>query len=105
MHLQQAEVESTSKYQTMEIPKHQDGLSEDHHDGIMNDSSTGGNESHTRSILKGITWRVVATGTTIMISWLVIGEVAVAFQIGFFEVFAKIAIYYIHERIWAKVPV
>jgi uncharacterized membrane protein len=104
MHPQQAEAESTSNYQTMEIPKHQNGF-DDHNDGIMIDSSTGGNESHTRSILKGITWRAVATGTTIMISWLVIGEVAVAFQIGFFEVFAKIAIYYVHERIWAKVPV
>ena len=68
-------------------------------------SSSLPDESHTRSILKGITWRFVATMTTVVIAWLVIGEAGIAFQIGFFEVFAKIAIYYVHERIWAKIPV
>lgn len=62
-------------------------------------------ESHTRSLLKGITWRFLATMTTVVIAWIVIGEAGIAFQIGFFEVFAKIAIYYLHERIWAKIPV
>jgi uncharacterized membrane protein len=61
-------------------------------------------ESHTRSILKGITWRFVATMTTVVIAWLVIGEASIAFEIGFFEVFAKIAIYYLHERLWSKIP-
>ncbi|CAB9512063.1 Predicted membrane protein (DUF2061) [Seminavis robusta] len=62
-------------------------------------------ESHTRSILKGITWRFVATMTTVVIAWVVIGDAGVAFQIGFFEAILKIAIYYVHERIWAKIPV
>lgn len=92
---------SSSAYQTMELPSQQE---ECEPDGIVNSSPAEG-ESHTRSILKGITWRAVATGTTVTIAWIVIGEVSTAFQIGFFEVFAKIAIYYIHERIWAKIPV
>ena len=58
-----------------------------------------------RSVLKGITWRIVATSTTVVVSWYVIGEVKTALEIGFFEVFAKIAIYYAHERIWARIPV
>ena len=61
-------------------------------------------ESHTRSIAKGITWRLVATLTTVTIAWFITGEIDLALQIGFIEVFAKIAIYYAHERIWAQVP-
>jgi uncharacterized membrane protein len=67
----------------------------------MNEPQAG--ESHTRSILKGVTWRFVASMTTIIIAWLVTGEVAIAFQIGLIEVFAKLLIYYIHERIWARI--
>ncbi len=62
-------------------------------------------ESHTRSLLKGITWRAVATLTTIAIAWLVIGDVTAALKIGLIEVFAKIGIYYLHERVWARIPV
>ena len=60
-------------------------------------------DSHIRSLTKGLTWRFVASGTTIIIAKIVTGETAIAFQIGFIEFFAKIGIYYIHERIWAKV--
>ena len=62
-------------------------------------------ESHTRSILKGITWRLVATLTTIVIAWFITGEIAAALQIGFIEVFAKVAIYYAHERAWARIRI
>jgi len=60
-------------------------------------------ESRTRSLIKGLTWRVIATLTTIAIAWLIIGDVSAALQIGLIEVFAKIAIYYVHERAWAHV--
>ena len=62
-------------------------------------------ESHTRSILKGVTWRFVASMTTITIAFLVTGEVGVAFQIGVVEFIAKIGIYYAHERLWLQVPI
>lgn len=60
-------------------------------------------ESHTRSIAKGITWRVVASLTTVLVSWIVIQDVSSALRIGFFEAILKIGIYYLHERIWAKI--
>lgn len=60
-------------------------------------------ESRSRSLVKGLTWRVVATLTTILIAWWITGEVETALQIGFIEVFAKIAIYYIHERAWVHI--
>lgn len=62
-------------------------------------------ESHMRSLLKGVTWRCLATLTTVIIAWFVTGEVAQAFKIGFVEFFAKLAIYYMHERVWAKIRI
>ena len=62
-------------------------------------------ESRSRSLLKGVTWRVVATLTTVIIAWLITNDVSAALQIGLIEVFAKIAIYYLHERAWAHVKV
>ena len=61
-------------------------------------------ESHLRSILKGLSWRILATLTTITIVYLVTGEFYAALEIGGYEVVAKIAIYYVHERTWLLVP-
>mmetsp|Transcript_29262 Transcript_29262/g.48358 ORF Transcript_29262/g.48358 Transcript_29262/m.48358 type:complete len:114 (-) Transcript_29262:177-518(-) len=62
-------------------------------------------ETHMRSVLKGITWRVIATSTTMAIAWFITGQVQLALEIGFIEVFAKIMIYYVHERLWARIRV
>jgi len=62
-------------------------------------------ESRKRSLAKGVTWRVVATTTTVTIAYMITGEVDAALQIGFIEIFAKFAIYYLHERAWARVPI
>ncbi|MCB0704444.1 MAG: DUF2061 domain-containing protein [Saprospiraceae bacterium] len=61
-------------------------------------------ESHIRSILKGFTWRIVATSTTICIAYLVTGTAKVALTIGGIEFLGKIFIYYLHERAWLLVP-
>ena len=59
--------------------------------------------THARSLVKGISWRMVGTMDTIFISYLITGHSLKAFKIGGFEVFSKIALYYIHERIWGKI--
>lgn len=61
-------------------------------------------ESHLRSILKGLTWRVLATITTILIAWFFLGDVTNALKIGFVEFFLKFFVYYAHERAWQLVP-
>lgn len=58
-------------------------------------------ESHVRSILKGITWRFLATGTLILIVFLVKGEIGTALNVGLKEFVIKLFIYYAHERAWA----
>jgi len=62
-------------------------------------------ESHIRSILKGISWRFIATTDTILIVLLItciMGNCSVeaAITIGVTEFFIKFFIYYLHERIW-----
>ncbi len=60
-------------------------------------------ESHSRSIAKGVSWRVLGTLDTTAIAWLVTGSPLKALSIGGIEVFTKIFLYYFHERIWQRV--
>ncbi|PHS68282.1 MAG: hypothetical protein COB12_00055 [Flavobacterium sp.] len=65
-------------------------------------------ESHIRSLLKGISWRVIATTDTILIVLLITcvsGECSIesAIEIGLIEFVVKLVIYYVHERVWQKI--
>jgi len=59
-----------------------------------------GQFSHSLSFFKALSYRALATLGTILISYLVTRQVAFAITIGTIEVFAKIALYYFHERAW-----
>lgn len=59
-------------------------------------------EKHYRSVIKGITWRVIGTMDTIFLSWLFTGDISAALKIGSIEVFTKIFLFYVHERVWLK---
>ncbi len=61
-------------------------------------------ESHLRTFLKTMSWRVVATTTTIVIAFFVFGNIGSALKVGGIEFFAKILIYYVHERLWQIAP-
>ena len=55
-------------------------------------------------MIKGLTWRVLATTTTIVVAYIITGETEVAITIGAIEFVAKLLVYYVHERAWQKVP-
>lgn len=57
-------------------------------------------EKPIRSVVKAITWRVVGTIDTMIISWIITGEISMALSIGFIEVITKMILYYGHERVW-----
>ena len=57
---------------------------------------------HKRHILKSVTWRIVGTLDTIIISGLITGSWEVGLAIGGIEVFSKMVLYYLHERTWYK---
>ncbi|MBP1838699.1 DUF2061 domain-containing protein [Formosa algae] len=59
--------------------------------------------SHKRHIFKAITWRIVGTIDTILLSWLISGDPLTGLKIGFAEITTKMVLYYLHERVWFKV--
>jgi uncharacterized membrane protein len=61
-------------------------------------------ESHLRSILKALTWRFIATVTTITITYVVSGDGSLAVKVGGIDIGAKLALYYGHERAWQLLP-
>jgi uncharacterized membrane protein len=62
-----------------------------------------GRESHSRSILKAISWRTLGTLDTFAISWFMTGKVALAGSIAGMEFATKVIWYYLHERLWSAI--
>lgn len=60
-------------------------------------------ESGKRSFVKMLSWRVWATLTTMILVYIFVGKIEVAFSIGILEVIAKMILYYFHERFWDKI--
>ena len=63
-------------------------------------------KSHKRHIAKSITWRIIGTIDTIILSWVITGNPFTGLKIGLAEVLTKMILYYLHERIWfrTKIP-
>ena len=59
-------------------------------------------ETNIRSIVKGISWRVVATTTTILIVYFFFGRLDLAIAAGIIETVLKVGLYWAHERVWQK---
>jgi uncharacterized membrane protein len=62
-----------------------------------------GAETHTRSVLKAVSWRALGTLDTFVISWFLTGKLELAGLIAGFEFITKIGWYYLHERVWASI--
>jgi len=60
-------------------------------------------ETNIRSIVKGISWRIVATTTTIIIVYVFFGRLDLAIAAGLLETVLKVALYWAHEKIWQKI--
>ena len=61
-------------------------------------------ESHIRSILKGLTWRIIATSMIFFIAYFTTGEIEMAMKVAAIEFPLKLLIYYLHERAWQMAP-
>jgi uncharacterized membrane protein len=58
--------------------------------------------SYKRHILKTISWRVVGTIDTMLLSWFITGSWKLGLTIGGIEVMTKMVLYFLHERAWYK---
>jgi uncharacterized membrane protein len=53
-----------------------------------------------RSLVKGISWRVIGTLDTFFLAWIFFGTIKIAVPIALTEILTKILLYFLHERIW-----
>ena len=57
-------------------------------------------ENIKRTLVKTISWRIVGTVATVVISYIITGTLTLAFSIGGIELVSKMALYFFHERAW-----
>ena len=60
-------------------------------------------DTHTRSFVKGLSWRVIATITTMILVFIFTENLTITLGVGIFDILAKLIFYYVHERVWLKV--
>jgi len=61
------------------------------------------NDKPYRSVAKAVSWRMLGTLDTVLVSFLITGRLKVAVSIGFIELFTKVCLYYLHERVWNRI--
>lgn len=59
-------------------------------------------DSRIRSVVKGLTWRVIATGTTMSLVYIGTGDLTLMAHIGMADIVIKLIFYYGHERAWGR---
>ncbi len=62
-----------------------------------------GREAHHRSLTKAVSWRVLGSVDTFLLSWFFTGSPAAAGAIATAEVVTKMLLYYFHERAWGAI--
>ncbi len=66
-------------------------------------------DSHTRSIIKAISWRIAATITTVVIVFMLTRSlemsqrIKISTAVGMLDIIAKHILYYLHERVWSAI--
>ena len=55
-----------------------------------------------RHLAKTISWRLIGTIDTMVLSSIITSSIQTGLAIGGFEVFTKMILYFLHERAWYK---
>lgn len=53
-----------------------------------------------RAILKAISWRLIGTLSTIILFYIMTGDMSIGLSFGGIDVTIKFILYYLHERVW-----
>jgi adenylylsulfate kinase len=57
-------------------------------------------ESHSRSIAKAVSYRILGSTTTALIFFVLTGKMSLSLGAGALDMVLKIGAYFVHERIW-----
>ena len=60
-------------------------------------------QSQKRHLLKTLTWRLIGTLDTVILSWIITGNPLTGLKIGAAEIVTKMILYYLHERAWYRI--
>tara|TARA_R110000803_G_scaffold200617_1_gene265082 strand:+ start:60 stop:269 length:210 start_codon:yes stop_codon:yes gene_type:complete len=58
--------------------------------------------SYKRHIAKTLSWRVIGTIDTMILSSIITGSWTIGLTIGGVEIITKMLLYFLHERLWYK---
>ena len=58
--------------------------------------------SYKRHIAKTVSWRIIGTLDTMILSSIITGSWELGLTIGGVEVFTKMILYFFHERLWYR---
>lgn len=57
-------------------------------------------EKPIRSVVKALSWRFIGTLDTLIVSYVLTGELGIATSIASIDFITKMILYFFHERIW-----
>ena len=57
-------------------------------------------EQPLRSVIKALSWRLIGTIDTLIVSYVITGEILLASSIASVDFITKLVLYFVHERIW-----
>lgn len=57
-------------------------------------------ETNSRSIAKAVSYRLLGSISTAIIVYVFSGNMKVSMGVGALDIVAKLALYYLHERLW-----
>ena len=61
-------------------------------------------ESHSRSVAKAISWRIMGTTATAILVYIFTRKWSVSLAVGGVEFLTKVGLFWLHERVWDRVP-
>jgi adenylylsulfate kinase len=61
-------------------------------------------ETRSRSLAKALSWRLSGSVATTLIVWMFTRRLELAVGVGLIEILGKMVLYFVHERIWARIP-
>lgn len=60
-------------------------------------------DTPARSLVKTISWRITGSTATFLISYAVLGNVAISGTIAVIQLTFNTLLYFVHERVWNKI--
>lgn len=60
-------------------------------------------DTNSRSFVKAISWRIIASLTTFILAFIITGHLVLSAGIGLGDIIAKFILYFLHERAWDRI--